>query len=175
MKTPAESQHEHYLTPKAAVMEHPKLGDAIVAIEPIAKDELVAIWSGKLLTYKEVMRLPSGERYMVAQIGEDLFSYSETKTPPDNLNHSCEPNLGFSPLDQIVAMRDIAVGEQLTLDYAMCDTTPLSNFDCLCGSPMCRGEVKPDDWRIPRLQKTYGEYFIGYIRELIRDTSDELA
>lgn len=60
------------------------------------------------------------------------------------INHSCEANclaMGGAPFE--VAIRDIAVGEQLTDEYG---TLGLSEpMPCRCGSPRCRGVVFPED------------------------------
>jgi SET domain-containing protein len=40
------------------------------------------------------------------------------------LNHSCEPNVGVQGQIVFVAMRDIAAGEELTLDYATINHEP---------------------------------------------------
>jgi len=59
-------------------------------------------------------------------------------------NHSCDPNTGFSGLD-VVALRDINIGEELTIDYVtFCDRL-MPPFDCQCGSPKCRGRIT--GWR----------------------------
>lgn len=55
-------------------------------------------------------------------------------------NHSCDPNTVYRGLD-VVALRDIPAGEELTLDYAdYCNETAAA-FDCRCGAPNCRGRV----------------------------------
>lgn len=55
-------------------------------------------------------------------------------------NHSCDPNTRYSGLD-VVAIRDIAAGEELTLDYGtLCDEN-MAPFDCQCGAPNCRGRI----------------------------------
>lgn len=56
-------------------------------------------------------------------------------------NHSCDPNTGFRGLD-IVALRDIALGEELTLDYATFCSETMTPFDCCCGNPNCRGRIE---------------------------------
>jgi D-alanine-D-alanine ligase len=55
-------------------------------------------------------------------------------------NHSCDPNTEFRGLN-VVARRDIAPGEELTLDYATCYDTRMIPFDCTCGRPTCRGRI----------------------------------
>ena len=56
-------------------------------------------------------------------------------------NHSCDPNAEFRGLD-IVARRDIAAGEELTLDYAMIMNEQSEPFRCTCGAASCRGDIR---------------------------------
>ncbi|HPA73471.1 MAG TPA: SET domain-containing protein, partial [Spirochaetota bacterium] len=63
----------------------------------------------------------------------------------------------------LVARRDIAPGEEITYDYGTDFTAFDRGFTCRCGSPMCRGYLKKDDWK--KLKDVYGaEHLIGYIR-----------
>jgi D-alanine-D-alanine ligase len=55
-------------------------------------------------------------------------------------NHSCDPNTRYRGLD-VVALRDIAAGEELTFDYADCYNEAITPFACKCGSANCRGWV----------------------------------
>ena len=55
-------------------------------------------------------------------------------------NHSCEPNTECVGLD-VVAIRAIAIGEELTLDYAEFMNEEGEPFACTCGAPSCRGRV----------------------------------
>lgn len=58
-------------------------------------------------------------------------------------NHSCRPNTApAGPLqDDRIALRDIAAGEELTIDYAA--MSPLGwEMPCTCGAPGCRGIVR---------------------------------
>ena len=48
-------------------------------------------------------------------------------------------------------MRAIAQGEEICLDYAMCDGSSYDEFDCTCGLPDCRGRVTGEDWKRPEL------------------------
>ena len=60
------------------------------------------------------------------------------------MNHSCEANsYGPGGAEFEIAIRDIAAGEEITCDYATLNLEePLM---CQCGSPRCRGIVKPED------------------------------
>jgi len=84
-------------------------------------------------------------------------------------NHSCDPNCWFATDNDISARRDIKSGEQLTIDYAMCDSTFTYNISCLCSTPHCRGFWLPDAWKIPRLQRVYTNHWRLYILEMIEE------
>lgn len=55
-------------------------------------------------------------------------------------NHSCQPNTGYNGLD-VVALRGIRSGEELTLDYATFLDENMEPFDCQCGTSVCRGKI----------------------------------
>jgi D-alanine-D-alanine ligase-like ATP-grasp enzyme len=55
-------------------------------------------------------------------------------------NHSCDPNTRFDGLN-VVTRRAVAVGEELTLDYAEFLDASAEPFDCACGASGCRGRV----------------------------------
>jgi len=58
------------------------------------------------------------------------------------INHACSPNCHCVREGQqlfIHASRDIALDEELTLDYAYDPKTPLE--PCACGSAQCRGYI----------------------------------
>jgi len=67
---------------------------------------------------------------------------------------------------KIVARKDIDVGEEITIDYAMMESSDYS-FKCNCGFLKCRGVVTGNDWKIPELQNRYSGYFSGYLQEKI--------
>ena len=56
-------------------------------------------------------------------------------------NHSCEPSTAYDGLD-VVALRNISCGEELTLDYATFLDEHMEPFECHCGSKNCRGLIK---------------------------------
>jgi len=56
-------------------------------------------------------------------------------------NHSCNANTAFAGLN-VIAKRSIAMGEELTLDYAEFLDEHAEPFQCLCAAANCRGEIK---------------------------------
>lgn len=70
------------------------------------------------------------------------------------INHSCDPNCWVDIVDQriwIIALRDIAEGEELTFDYGF-DVEHWKEHPCRCGSEYCVGYiVSQEQW--PKLKK----------------------
>lgn len=55
-------------------------------------------------------------------------------------NHSCNANTGYSGLN-VIALRDIKKGEELTLNYASFLDETMEPFTCRCGAPNCSGLI----------------------------------
>jgi hypothetical protein len=134
-------------------------------IEP---GELIGVWSGRIVTADELDALPEEIRRHTVQVEETLYLASTTANePPDFINHSCEPNAGLDGQIAIVALQRILPGQEVTIDYAMCDGSPYDEFECACGTPSCRGRVTGDDWKNPVLWKRYAGHFSPYLRRRI--------
>ncbi len=75
-------------------------------------------------------------------ISEEVFIlWSENPDEWAPQNHSCAPNTGYKGLN-LIALRDIAVGEELTLDYATILDENAAPFECQCGATGCRGLIR---------------------------------
>lgn len=139
-----------------------------MAREAIAPGEVIAVWSGRIVTGAELDELPDEIRRHTVQVEEDLYLASLTPDEaPDFINHSCAPNAGLQGQITVVAMRRIEPGEDVTIDYAMCDGASYDEFDCECGAPECRSRVTGNDWRIPALWLRYTGYFSPYLQRRI--------
>lgn len=154
-----------YLTDKCEVRNRDVAGGrAVFAREPIEPGELIAVWSGRIVGPDELEELTAEIRRHTVQVEEGLYLASLTADEaPDYINHSCDPNAGLAGQITIVAMQTIRPGEEVTIDYAMCDGSPYDEFDCACGSACCRGRVTGDDWRSPLLWERYGGHFSPYL------------
>jgi hypothetical protein len=161
-------QYYSYLSPKLESRPHPGKGDCgVFCREPISKDEIVALWGGRILAAGELDRDMPAFTQQILQIEDGFFLMSPSMEPSDCFNHSCSPNVGLSGQIGLIAMRDIAPGEEACLDYAMCDGSDYDEFDCSCGSPNCRGHITGDDWKRPELWEAYEGYFSPYIQRRI--------
>lgn len=61
------------------------------------------------------------------------------------VNHSCAPNCLTTEYGFEVVTRDIAVGEEITNDYADLGMQAHERFDCCCGEPDCRKVIVASD------------------------------
>jgi hypothetical protein len=85
----------------------------------------------------------------------------------DRVNHSCEPNLGWSDDATLVAVQDIADGTELTVDYATRIADPQFVMMCHCETYRCRQAIEGTDWQIPQLQKRYAGRWAPAVQVLI--------
>ncbi len=159
-----------YLTDKCEVQNRDVTGGkAVYAREAIETGELVAVWSGRIVSADELDELPPEIRRHTVQVEERLYLASlSPDEPPDFINHSCEPNAGLDGQVAIVALHRIQPGEEVTIDYAMCDGSAYDEFECGCGMPACRGRVTGQDWRIPQLWERYAGHFSPYLERRIK-------
>jgi hypothetical protein len=153
------------IEPRAATAK----GRAVFCVNPIQKDEVVAILGGELLSLAVALSLTDDDKSQCLQIEEDhvLWISSFTQSTADWINHSCDPNLGLSGQITLIALRDIAVGEEVCYDYAMSDGSNIDEFSCQCGAPACRRSVSGRDWMNPALQKAYVGHFSPYLTRRI--------
>ena len=148
-------------------------GGGMYARAPIRMGETVAILGGTPMTDAEFTAFRATvERYNAAQIEEDLHLVDLIQTPDrvdGSLNHSCDSNLWMNDAVTLAARRDIAAGEELTLDYALVTSDPAWRLDrpCQCGSPACRHVVAGDDWLLPDVQRRYAGHFAPYLNNRV--------
>lgn len=149
----------------------------LFAKEAVSEGELLLINGGHIMTIAEDPIFSDGTKDLTLQINERFVigtKYEHEIEDSDYLNHSCEPNAGIKGQIFFVALRNIAVNEEITFDYAMVLHEPEGfkteyeeGFECNCGSPICRGKVTYNDWKIPKLHARYDGFFSWYLQEKI--------
>jgi D-alanine-D-alanine ligase len=80
------------------------------------------------------------KRYAYPVSNEVFLLWDEDPSIWAPQNHSCSPNTVCHGLN-VIALRKIRKGEELTLDYANFLDESAESFECRCGSPNCRGIV----------------------------------
>ena len=119
---------------------------AVFTTRAIRAGETIGTYDGDVFTRDQILALiASGEiRDGVdpLEIGPDL--YLRVEGPLLRVNHSCEPNAGLARRCDLVALRDLAAGEEVTCDYATNSSVRnayVMPFDCRCGAPSCRRRI----------------------------------
>jgi hypothetical protein len=159
----------NYLSPKLTVWPCPeKNGRAVYAREALTKGELVAVFGGRIVGEAAARALPPELRRFVLQVEEGRFlAPLDTIDPAEYINHCCHPNTGLSGQIALVALRDIAAGEEITFDYATSDSSDFLGFACICDKSPCRGRVAAEDWRRPDVRARNRGHFSPYLQRRI--------
>jgi hypothetical protein len=116
------------------------LGQAVFAAARFAEGTPLLEFTGRRLPISSVPSLMRGKGDRYVQVTPDHYMGPSGRID-DLVNHSCDPNAGlrFTPAGVfLVAIRDIAAGDEISWDYS---TTLLgSNWHmiCQCRSPGCR-------------------------------------
>lgn len=128
-------------------------GQGAFASRPIAAGKRVAAYDGRRYSAAQAARRDwnAGLTYVFGLSDGSLIDAAEGGNATRHLNHSCEPNTiayeeaGAHGRLVIVfyALRDIAAGEELFLDYQLQvdESDDPAVFACACASQACRGTM----------------------------------
>lgn len=100
-------------------------GKGSFASRQIKRGEVINIIGGTEYSEREVDDLIEKGKLRVDddfQIDEDKFLVGPGKDY--FTNHSCDPNAGIKNVKQIVAIRDIEIDEEITIDYSTISAPP---------------------------------------------------
>jgi SET domain-containing protein len=172
-----------WIDPRIEVRPSPIHCQGMFATALIRQGQVVNIWGGTLLLTAEDIEGPKAREweaqgYVWATIGEGLYLarllVEDEKDLANLINHSCDPNVWMQDEVTLVARRDIAVGEELTVDYALFegDEDWIPPWECHCGSKRCRGRFTGRDWRRKELQERYRDHFSPFVNERIHRLHD---
>lgn len=159
-----------YRSPKTEARPSPIHGKGLFATEAIGAGEIVAVKGGHVLTASQWAALEPELGSAEIQVSDDLFIAPVSAEERDGsmlyTNHSCDPNVAIQGQIVLVAMRDIAAGEELTHDWATTDDLDYQ-VSCACGRPGCRGIITGKDWMKPELQEKYRGWFCWFLQRKI--------
>jgi hypothetical protein len=127
-------------------------GTGNVAVRVIEEGETICFFEGERCSLDEIILSVENAEEEPSDpfaIGEELYIDLDEKFRL--FNHSCSPNTYFKGENEMIAMRRIEKGEEITFDYS---TTmhyaeekiiqsghQLWTCDCLCGAENCRGII----------------------------------
>ncbi|MGZ8523206.1 MAG: SET domain-containing protein-lysine N-methyltransferase [Chitinophagaceae bacterium] len=117
---------------------------------------------------KQVLTVPS---YLTVQVGID----KHIMLHPEHLqyiNHSCDPNVFFDTYAmQIVALKAIAEGDEMTFFYPSTEWDMAQPFTCLCGCNSCLGVIEGAAHIKPEILDRYK--LTRFIQQQLHDRSNK--
>ena len=157
-------------------------GQGVYANTPLRKHQIIApINIIREITEEHPLDPEKGELYHHCHWYPD-GRVILTGEPYCYTNHSCDPNVFLytvNGMSYVFAMRDIAAGAELTLEYSLC------NFDgevweCRCGAWGCRGVHHcgfqyMEKWRQLELLPYLDPVIVWYHQDYIRVILSEMA
>ncbi len=150
MRIIAEGRTRHARKQKAYSLRGDSIaGYGIVATRDLAPGEIVFSGEGRpqrIITRRHVEATWGAadrvmfERYAYPLSEEVFVLWDRDPSEWAPQNHSCDPNTRFEGLD-VIAIRAIRAGDELTVDYAQFLDALAEAFECRCGASTCRGRV----------------------------------
>ena len=114
------------------------LGRGLFAVMDIREDDLILVLKGPRYERTDPIH-ETWEGANLLQTGRR--TYILLREPGVFVNHSCDPNAGIRANRRLVAIRDIAAGEEIRFDYSTTMDEGYWTMDCRCGAANCRGRV----------------------------------
>lgn len=103
----------------------------------------IFVFEGELVNRSEIRsRINKGDENLddPLQIDDEMFLDLDERSLL--INHSCDPNTAIREKVDLIAIRDIKKGEEITFDYSSTIGTNINwTMACNCGSKNCRKEI----------------------------------
>jgi len=124
-------------------------GTGLFARVPIPAGARVLEYVGEKISKSESLRRCQQENYYIFSLDDDWdIDGSVDWNLARFANHCCEPNSETDIIDGqiwIVALRDIAAGEEITYNYTY-DLDDYREHPCRCGTPSCVGYIIAEEF-----------------------------
>lgn len=89
-------------------------------------------------------------------IGVSKNIWIDPHLPYRFINHSCNPSAGIRGKVTLVALKNLEVDDEVTLDYSTIEGDPRWYMNCSCGESNCRKKIKSIEF-LPK--KIFDRYF----------------
>lgn len=145
---------------KIVVKNTKKYGRAVFAKEKIRKGSIIAVFDGPILD-DHFEHWTEDLLNHAIQFGKK--QWRDSKGVARYINHSCNPNCGIKKLFNVVAMRTIHAGEEITWDYEMTEKSNWWKMKCQCGTPICRKYIGNYKNMPKKIRKKYKGYISDWL------------
>jgi uncharacterized protein len=146
---PAEEGSRSAETELLVLKESAIHGRGAFARADIGQGTRIIEYVGERISKSESLRRCEGNNEFIFAIDEEHdLDGNVSWNPARYVNHSCSPNCE-AECDEghiwIIAMREIAAGEELTFNYGY-DLVDYKDYPCRCGSPECVGYIVAEEF-----------------------------
>jgi hypothetical protein len=163
-----------WVSPKLVAAQSAIHGLGVFAAEPIGKGEKLMEFGGLPVTAADIETDLYRTR-SIWMVRHDIYlALPESDPTPsldENLNHSCDANTWLDDEVRLSARRDIAAGEEITLDQGTWnfdeDEYAWDQDHCSCGASDCRKALTQDDWMLRAVQERYERHFHPHVQRMI--------
>jgi SET domain-containing protein len=132
--------------PQLEIRDTGKYGKGVFTCEDIRKGETIHVLGGEIISFDEcIERIKSGVENQADSLQVDLEMDMDLDDFSRCINHSCDPSGGLRGVSELVALRDIKKGEEITFDYSATIgpniPADLWTMTCACGTTRCRKTI----------------------------------
>ncbi len=163
-----------WVSPKLVGGDSKIHGEGVFAATPIARGERLMEFGGERISRVQA----DGDGYRACSIwivADGVYLALPASDPEpsldENLNHSCDPNGWLIDEVTLVARRDIAASEEITLDQGTWNFDDAEytwdEMDCGCGAAECRKKLTEKDWMMHSVQERYRGHFHPIVQKMI--------
>ncbi|KAI2468280.1 hypothetical protein F4781DRAFT_398841 [Annulohypoxylon bovei var. microspora] len=159
------------ITPHWAQPSHPDVQDVIINAHEFTSKSLSKISLPPFGIFAKMSFPPCTSAptptYATVQCGRD--QHLNLNSDLLYINHSCEPSLIFDTATQniVAGPNGLRPGQELTFFYPSTEWHMAQPFDCICGTPSCRGRISgAKDMTRAQLE---GVWLNGHIHQLLKE------
>jgi hypothetical protein len=131
-----------------------RFGKGLFAEKTISKGSIITNVTGRHIKFDEAASMGEQESYPF-QVGLSEYITPNLNTIWQYINHCCAPNCGVNEKLEIVAIKDIKIGDELFYDYSTTMLEKHWTMKCGCNAVNCRTVIADFDTLLPDRQLYY--------------------
>lgn len=108
-------------------------------------------------------------------VGKRSWIIPVNDSPWMAVRHSCQPNAGFSGKNIVVAMKDIAANQEITIDDSVTEADHFWHEKCHCGAKNCRGIIRAIQFLPAAIYKKYLPFISEYLKKVYEQENRKMC
>ena len=140
---------EYITLRRIAVRHSPVHGRGLFALTRIREGDQIIEYKGKRVAWESAEGVDHSHTFLFGLDNGEVVDGAQGGNSARWINHSCTPNAEVQEEEDrlyVVALRTIAAGTELSLDYGLQVDTRKTKalkklYECRCSAPACRGTM----------------------------------